>query len=209
MVGCRDCVNCLAGIPYSEDIAIRIRDYTLFASLIDCSFPCGPEVHVTGDVVRIIEEVTENEGCLVKSIWRQLSVRCFPIISYGATTSTTTYRVRCLLNPTINLRCLSQPLYLAGTEKDRMCPLKGTFRICNPVRGPKRFSLSSRSGQRQVPRAAKCPRQLPVGTVRQAFHRSTTGPAPKKCHAYRRGVGQISPPFRWENQKAKGKSSMR
>jgi polyhydroxyalkanoate synthase len=49
-----------------KDVAIPIRDYSLFASLVDYSSPGELEVYVTEEVVRIIEEVTEKEGYLDK-----------------------------------------------------------------------------------------------------------------------------------------------
>jgi polyhydroxyalkanoate synthase len=42
----------------------------------------------------------------------------------------------------IDLRRIRQPLYLVGTEQDHICPWKETFRICNLVKGPKRFALA-------------------------------------------------------------------
>lgn len=46
--------------------AIPIRDYTLFASLVDYSSPGELEVYVTEEIVKIIEDVVEKEGYLDK-----------------------------------------------------------------------------------------------------------------------------------------------
>lgn len=49
-----------------KGIPIPIRDFTLFASLVDYSSPGELEVYVTEEAVRMIEEVTEKEGYLDK-----------------------------------------------------------------------------------------------------------------------------------------------
>lgn len=49
-----------------KEVAIPIRDYTMFASLVDYSSPGELEVYVTEEVVGIIEELTEKEGYLDK-----------------------------------------------------------------------------------------------------------------------------------------------
>ncbi len=49
-----------------KDAVIPIRDFSLFASLVDYSSPGELEVYVTEEVVKIIEEVVEKEGYLDK-----------------------------------------------------------------------------------------------------------------------------------------------
>ena len=49
-----------------QGVPIPIRDFTLFASLVDYSSPGELEVYVTEEVVRMIEEVAEKDGYLDK-----------------------------------------------------------------------------------------------------------------------------------------------
>ncbi len=42
----------------------------------------------------------------------------------------------------IDLRRIAQPLYAVGAVQDHICPWRGTFRICNLVRGPVRYALA-------------------------------------------------------------------
>jgi len=166
-----------------KDEAIPIRDYTLFASLVDYSSPGELEVFVTEEVVRIIEEVIEKEGYLDKKymaaafrslrsnnlIWRyyvhnylQGEVPPKSDFLFWNSDSTRLPAAMCsyylrefylhnnlvkpdkmtLGNRPINLRRIRQPLYLVGTEQDHICPWKESFKICNLVKGPKRFALA-------------------------------------------------------------------
>lgn len=46
-------------------------------------------------------------------------------------------------NRPINLRLIEQPIYVVGAEQDHICPWRETFRICNLVRGPVRYVLTT------------------------------------------------------------------
>jgi len=162
---------------------IPVRDFTLFASLVDYSSPGELEVYVTEEVVRIVEEVTEQEGYLDKKymaaafrllrpnnlIWyyyvhNYLQGEAPPKSDFLFWNSDSTrlpaamcsYYLRefylnnnlvkkdklVLGNRPIDLRRISQPLYLVATEQDHICPWKETFKIFDLVKGPKRFVLS-------------------------------------------------------------------
>ncbi len=166
-----------------KDIPIPIRDFTLFASLVDYSSPGELEVYVTEEVIKIIEEVTEKEGYLDKKymsaafrmlrsnnlIWRyyvhnylQGEVPPKSDFLYWNSDSTRLPAKMCsyylrefylnnnlvkedklvLGNRPIDLRRIEQPLYVVGTEQDHICPWKEMFKICDLVRGPKRFALA-------------------------------------------------------------------
>jgi polyhydroxyalkanoate synthase len=43
----------------------------------------------------------------------------------------------------LDLGRITQPLYAVGTQLDHICPWKSTFKVCNKVRGPARYVLSS------------------------------------------------------------------
>ncbi len=43
----------------------------------------------------------------------------------------------------IDLERITQPLYAVGTQLDHICPWKSTFKICDKVRSPVRYVLSS------------------------------------------------------------------
>ena len=43
----------------------------------------------------------------------------------------------------IDLGRIRQPLYAVGTQIDHICPWKSTFKVCDKVRGPVRYVLSS------------------------------------------------------------------
>ena len=42
----------------------------------------------------------------------------------------------------IDMGCITEPLYAVGAEQDHICPWKGTFKICNLVSGPVRYTLA-------------------------------------------------------------------
>jgi polyhydroxyalkanoate synthase len=163
--------------------SIPIRDYTMFASLVDYSSPGELEVYVTEELVGIIEALIEKEGYLDKKymaaafrmlrsnnlIWRyyvhnylQGEVPPRSDFLYWNSDSTRLPAKMCsyylrefylnnnlvkednlvLGERPINLRRIRQPVYVVGTEQDHICPWKETFKICNLVKGPKRFVLA-------------------------------------------------------------------
>jgi polyhydroxyalkanoate synthase len=42
----------------------------------------------------------------------------------------------------IDLRRIAQPLYAVGAIQDHICPWKGTFKMCNLVKGPVRYAMA-------------------------------------------------------------------
>jgi polyhydroxyalkanoate synthase len=48
-----------------------------------------------------------------------------------------------LANRPINLRKITQPLFVVGAEQDHICPWQQTFRITGLVKGPVRYTLAS------------------------------------------------------------------
>ncbi|MFZ0931657.1 MAG: hypothetical protein WAN11_23860 [Syntrophobacteraceae bacterium] len=166
-----------------KDVALPIRDYTMFASLVDYSSPGELGVFVTEESVRAVEEVIEKEGYLDKKylaatfrslrsnnlIWHyyvhnylQGEVPPKSDFLFWNGDSTRLPAAMCsyylrefylnnnLVKPDklvlgkrpIDLGRIRQPLYLVGTEQDHICPWKEAFKICNLVKGPKRFALA-------------------------------------------------------------------
>jgi polyhydroxyalkanoate synthase len=166
-----------------KNAAIPIRDFTLFASLVDYSSPGELEVYVTEEVVDILEEAIQQDGYLDKKfmaaafrmlrpnnlIWyyyvhNYLQGETPPKSEflYWNSDSTRLPAAMCsyylrefylnnnmvkedklvLGNRPIDLRRISQPLYLVGTEQDHICPWKESYKTLDLVKGPKRFALS-------------------------------------------------------------------
>ncbi|MGA3116034.1 MAG: alpha/beta fold hydrolase [Syntrophobacteraceae bacterium] len=166
-----------------KDVAMPIRDFTMFASLVDYSSPGELGVFVTEEAVSAIEEVIEKEGYLDKKylaatfrslrsnnlIWhyyvhnylqgevppksdflfwngdstRLPAAMCSYYLREFYLNNNLVKKDKLVLGKRpIDLGRIRQPLYLVGTEQDHICPWKEAFKICNLVKGPKRFALS-------------------------------------------------------------------
>lgn len=160
-----------------------IRDFTLFATMVDYSSPGELDVYITEEVIELIERVTSKQGYLDKTylsaafrllrsnnlIWRYYIHNYlngevppksdFLYWNHDSTrlpAAMCTYFLRefylnnnlvkedkvVLGNRPINLRRITQPLYVVGAEQDHICPWQETFKVCNLVSGPVRYALA-------------------------------------------------------------------
>lgn len=164
--------------------SIPIKDWTLFASMVDYSSPGELGVYIHEKSISKIERLMEREGYLdgkymglafrlLRSdslIWRyyahnylQGGVPPKSDFLYWNSDLTRLPASMCsfylrelylknklvkedgisLAGRSISLRRIRQPLYAVGAEQDHICPWKQTYRICNLVGGPVRYTLTT------------------------------------------------------------------
>ncbi len=165
------------------DSTSPIRDFTLFATMVDYSSPGELDVYITEEVIELIERVTSKQGYLDKKylsaafrllrsnnlIWRYYihnylngEVPPKSDFLYWNHDSTRLPAAMCnyflrefylnnnlvkedkvvLGNRPIDLRRITQPLYVVGAEQDHICPWQETYKVCNLVNGPVRYALA-------------------------------------------------------------------
>jgi polyhydroxyalkanoate synthase len=169
--------------PSRNGRSMLIRDWTLFASMVDFSDPGDIAAYINEKSIWLLEQEMEKEGFvrgeytewafrMLKSdglIWRyvvhnylQGSAPPKSDVMYWNCDNTRLPEAMCsyylrqfylknnLVKPDalsmrdlpIDLGRIRQPLYAVGTLTDHISPWKGTFQICNRIKGDVRYVLS-------------------------------------------------------------------